>query len=78
MDTQSRNLQKPSPVKPSHGTRREEAKRQGKKHLAKRQTERETKETAYTRREIERMATERKECHSLIGGLCSQQANRHK
>ena len=39
---------------------------------------RETKEMGYTRREMERMATGRKQWRSLVDGLCSQRANRHK
>ena len=43
-----------------------------------RDTERETKEMGYTRREMDRMATDRKQWLSLGDGLCSQRANRHK
>ena len=42
-----------------------------------RDTERETKEIGYTRREMERMATDRQQWHCLVDGLCSQRANRH-
>ena len=38
----------------------------------------ETKEVVYTRREMEIMATTRQQWRSLVGGLCSQRANRHK
>ena len=37
-----------------------------------RDTEKETKEMGYTRREMEKMATDRKRWHSLVDGLCSQ------
>ena len=43
-----------------------------------RDTEKETKEMGYTRREMENMATDRKRWRSLVDGLCSQRANRHK
>ena len=43
-----------------------------------RDTEKETKEMGYTRREMERMATDRKWWHSLVDGLCSQRVKRHK
>ena len=43
-----------------------------------RDTEKETKEMGYTRREMERMATDRKQWRSLVDGLCSQRANWHK
>ena len=43
-----------------------------------RDTEKETKEMGYTRREMEKMATDRKRWRSLVDGLCSQRANRHK
>ena len=43
-----------------------------------RDTEKETKEMGYTRREMERMATDRKRWRSLVDGLCSQRAKRHK
>ena len=43
-----------------------------------RDTEKETKEMGYTRREMEKMATDRKRWCSLVDGLCSQRANRHK
>ena len=43
-----------------------------------RDTERETKEMGYTRREMERMATDRKRWRSMVDGLCSQRTNRHK
>ena len=43
-----------------------------------RDTEKETKEIGYTRREMEKMATDRKRWRSLVDGLCSQRANRHK
>ena len=43
-----------------------------------RYTEKETKEMGYTRREMEKMAPERKRWRSLVDGLCSQRANRHK
>ena len=43
-----------------------------------RDTEKETKEMGYTRREMEKMATDRKRWRSLVGGLCSQRAKRHK
>ena len=45
---------------------------------AVRDTEKETKEVGYTRREMERMATDRKRWRSLVDSLCSQWANRHK
>ena len=32
----------------------------------------------YTRREMERMATDRKQWRSFVNGLCSQRENRHK
>ncbi len=38
-----------------------------------RDTEKETKEMDYTRGEIERMATDRKQWRSLVDGLCSEQ-----
>ena len=41
-------------------------------------TERETKEMGYTRREVERLATGRKQWRSMFDGLCSQRANMHK
>ena len=43
-----------------------------------RDTEKETKEMGYTRREMEWMATGRKRWRSLVDGLCSQRANRLK
>ena len=43
-----------------------------------RDTGKETKEMGYTRREMERMATDRNRWRSLVDGLCSQRANRHK
>ena len=43
-----------------------------------RDTEKETKEMGYTRKEMEKMATDRKRWHSLVDGLCSQRANRYK
>ena len=43
-----------------------------------RDTEKETKETGFTRREMEKMATDRKRWRSLVDGLSSQRANRHK
>ena len=43
-----------------------------------RDTEIETKEMGYTRREMEKMATERKRWRSLVDGLCSERAKRHK
>ena len=43
-----------------------------------RDTEKETKERGYTRREIERMVTDRQQWRSLVDGLRSQRANRHK
>ena len=43
-----------------------------------RETEKETKEMGYTRREMEKMATDRKRWRSLVDGLCSQRAKRHK
>ena len=43
-----------------------------------RDTEKETKEMGYTRRDMERMATDRKRWRSLVDGLYSQRANRHK
>ena len=43
-----------------------------------RDTEKETKEMGYTRREIEKMATDRKRWRSLVNGLCSQRANKQK
>ena len=43
-----------------------------------RDTEEETKEMGYTRGEMEKMATDRKRWRSLVDGLCSQRANRHK
>ena len=39
-----------------------------------RETERETKEMGYTRRELERMATDKKQWPFVVVGLCSQQA----
>ena len=42
-----------------------------------RDTEKETKEMGYTRREMDRIATDRKRWRSLVDGLCSQRANRH-
>ncbi|KAK2182799.1 hypothetical protein NP493_335g01042 [Ridgeia piscesae] len=43
-----------------------------------RDTEKETKEMGYTRREMEKMATDRKRWRSLVDGLCSQRAITHK
>ena len=43
-----------------------------------RDTEKETKEMGYTRREMERMTTNRKRWRSLVDGLCSQRTKRHK
>ena len=43
-----------------------------------RATEKETKEMGYTRREMERMATDRKQWRSLVNVLCSPRAKRHK
>ena len=43
-----------------------------------RDTEKETKEMGYTRREMKKMVTDRKRWRSLVDGLCSQRANRHK
>ena len=40
-----------------------------------RDMEKETKEIKYTRREMERMATDRNRWRSLVDGLCSQRAN---
>ena len=73
----SGNHQTPSLVKPSHGTpqgRHEEVGHE----TPGRDTEKETKVMGYTRREMEKMATDRKRWRSLVDGLCSQRANRHK
>ena len=43
-----------------------------------REIQKNKQEMGYTRRETERMATDRKQWHCLVGGLCSQRANRHK
>ena len=43
---------------------------------AKRHRDRETKEMGYTRREMERMAMDRKQWRSMVDGLCTQRANR--
>ena len=37
-----------------------------------RDTEKETKEMGYTRREMEKMATDRKQWRSLVDGLCAE------
>ena len=59
----------PPPVKRRRGRPR---------NTYQRDTERETKEMGYTRRELERMATDRQQWRSLVDGLCFQRANRHK
>ena len=51
--------QTPSPVKPSHGTPQGRGEDVG-HETPGRDTEKETKEMGYTRREMERMATDRK------------------
>ena len=43
-----------------------------------RDTGKETKEMGFTRREMEKMATDRKRWRSFVDGLYSQRANRHK
>ena len=43
-----------------------------------RDTEKDTKEMGYTRKEMEKMATDRKQWRSLVDGLCSERAKRHK
>ena len=47
-------------------------------YIPDKDTEKETKEMGYTRREMERMATDRKWWRSLVDGLCSQRAKRLK
>ena len=39
---------------------------------------REKQEMGYARREMERLATDRKQWRSFVNGLCSQRTNRHK
>ena len=43
-----------------------------------RDTEKDTKEMGYTWKEMEKMATNRKQWRSLVDGLCSERAKRHK
>ena len=43
-----------------------------------RDTENDTKEMGYTRKEMEKMATDRKQWRSLVNGLCSERAKRLK
>ena len=43
-----------------------------------RDTEKDTKEMGYTWKEMEKMATDRKQWRSLVDGLCSERAKRHK
>ena len=43
-----------------------------------RETETDTKETGYTWKEMQKMATDRKQWRSLVDGLCSERAKRLK
>ena len=53
---------------------REEEKRYATKTVGRKK---ETKEMGYTRKEIEKMATDRKRWRSMVDGLCSQRAKSH-